>query len=113
MHVTLYHNPRCSKSRAAKQLLEEQGVEFKIVEYLDQPPSVADLEALLRKLGCSAFDMRRPKEAREAGIEHLKGNDLLHALTRNPRALQRPILVVGDRAVIGRPPELILDLLPG
>jgi len=110
--ITLYHNPRCSKSRAAKQLLEQRGLDFHLVEYLTTPLDEEQLEQLRVMLGCEASDLCRPKEAQQAGIGELTGRALLLGIAKHPEAMQRPIVVVGERAVIGRPPEQILELLP-
>lgn len=112
--VTLYHNPRCSKSRAAKALLEDRGVELELIEYLKTPPRVEDLEALAAKLGVPARGMLRSNEVifKELGLgdESLGEDALLSAIAEHPILLQRPIAVKGDRAVIGRPPERVLEL---
>ena len=112
MKVILYHNPRCSKSRQTLALLKEKGLQVKIIEYLKQPPDITTLKKLLAKLGFDPGELVRPREAREAGIDHLSGDALLKALAENPKALQRPIALIGDKAVLGRPPENILKLLP-
>ncbi|MFD1624217.1 arsenate reductase (glutaredoxin) [Azospirillum griseum] len=110
--VTLYHNPRCSKSRQTLELLRERGVEPVVVEYLKTPPSPAELAAILAKLGMGPRDIRRAKEAAEAGIAaDLDGEALIAALSANPSAIERPIVVKGDRARVGRPPDAVLDLL--
>lgn len=111
MKVTLYHNPGCSKSRQTLALLQENGVEPEIIEYLKTPPKAAVLRDLLGKLGLKPEEIVRPTEAGEAGIDHLTGRALLEALAKNPRAMQRPIAVAGEKAVIGRPPENVLTLL--
>ena len=109
----LYHNADCSKCRAALALLLERGVEVEVVNYLDHPPTAAALRDLARMLGARAAALVRPGEADadrllDAGTPE---DDVFAALAANPRRLQRPILVVGDRAVIARPPERVLDLL--
>lgn len=111
MKVILYHNPKCSKSRQALALLQENGVQPEIIEYLKTPPNVAQLKDLTAKLGLEPKNIMRPVEAKEAGTHHLDGEFLLAALAENPQALQRPIAVRGDKAVIGRPPENVLTLL--
>jgi arsenate reductase len=111
MNVILYHNPRCSKSRQTLALLHKNGVQPEIIEYLKTPPDFEKLKDLLAKLGLEPKNIVRPAEAKEAGIDHLVGDSLLAALAENPAALQRPIAVCGDRAVIGRPPENVLTLL--
>jgi len=112
--ITLYHNPRCSKSRNAKKLLEERGTAISIIEYLKTPPDVAGLKALAGKLGLPAREMLRTNEGiyRELQLDEADGDEkLFRAIAEHPILLQRPIAVAGDRAVIGRPPENVLDLL--
>lgn len=112
--VTIWHNPRCSKSRDALALLAERGVEPAVIRYLDDAPSRAALEDVLRRLG--ADDPRvivRTGEARyrELSLAHADRDTLLDALAANPILIERPIVLVGDRAVVARPPELALRLL--
>jgi arsenate reductase len=111
--VLLLHNPRCSKSRAAKALLEERGTAFTLRLYLDEPLSRAELEELARRLGRPAREWVRRGEAafREAGLADADDAKLLEAIAAHPILLERPILVRGERAVVGRPPEDILQLL--
>lgn len=111
MGLTIYHNPRCSKSRATLALIRDAGIEPEIVDYLTAPPSPAVLADILAKLGKSAEEVTRRKEAREEGIDHLRGAALIEALCAHPRALERPIVISGDRAVLGRPPENVTALL--
>lgn len=113
MSVTIYHNPRCTKSRLTLELLRENGVEPTIVEYLETPPSAAELKDILTKLGTTAADFLRAKEAKEEGIDvaNLDNDALIAALVAHPRAIERPIVVKGDKAAIGRPPENVLDIL--
>jgi len=110
--VTIYHNPRCSKSRETLELLRSRGVEPTVIEYLKTPPTAAELSVLLAKLGKGPREITRAKEAAEAGIaKDLDGEALVAALSANPAAIERPIVVRGDRARVGRPPESVLDLL--
>ncbi len=112
--LVFYHNPRCSKSRQAKALLEERGARFEIVEYLRAPPSRDDLEALGRKLGEPASRWVRTGESAyaEAGLSAGSADaEILDAITAHPILLQRPILADAERAVVGRPPERVLELL--
>mgnify|MGYP001549169560 FL=1 len=117
MPVTIYHNPRCSKSRQTLELLRGHGVEPVIVEYLKTPPDAAVLKRLLRLLGMSPRDLIRKgeKEYREAGLHDpaLSGEALIGAMVRYPVLIERPIVVAGDKAVLGRPPENVLSLLVG
>ena len=113
MTVTIYHNPRCSKSRGALALLREHGVEPEIIEYLKTPPDRETLARLLALLGCRPHDVMRRKEAayRDHAVARLDDDGQLTALTEHPVLLERPIIVSGSRAVIGRPPERVLELL--
>ncbi|MDX1571547.1 MAG: arsenate reductase (glutaredoxin) [Xanthomonadales bacterium] len=114
--ITLYHNPRCSKSRQALQLLRDRGVEPHIVEYLKTPPTTEEIERLLKLLGLEPRELMRRKESeyRDLGLDDPARSDdeLIAAMHANPRLIERPIAVSGDQAAIGRPPENVLDLLP-
>ena len=112
--VVLLHNPRCSKSRAARALLEARGVPFAERRYLEEPLSRDELETLRRRLGRPVADWIRRGEVAyaDAGLgEHPTEAEQLAAIAAAPVLLERPILVVGERAVVGRPPERILELL--
>jgi len=111
MTVTIYHNPRCSKSRQTLALLQENGVEPAIVEYLETPPNARELKDILAMLGMGPQDILRKKEAKEEGIDNLDGDALVDAIVAHPRALERPIVVTGGQARIGRPPESVLEIL--
>lgn len=115
MTVTIYHNPRCSKSRQTLALLQEQGVEPEVVLYLDNPPSKGALKGLVERLGfASARDMMRLNEApyTELSLKDVTAEDaLIDAIAENPILLERPIVVNGKKAAIGRPPENVLDIL--
>ena len=115
MAVTIYHNPRCSKSRQALQLLRERGIEPQIVEYLKTPPSADEIDVVLTKLGLEPRAVMRAKEAayREAGMgdESLSRNALIDLMAANPIVIERPIVVSGRRAALGRPPENVLSVL--
>jgi len=110
----LYHNPRCSKSRAALQLLELRDIEPVICRYLEQPLSEAELVELLHCLGLTAKEVLRTGEAlyRELHLADASEDALIKAISQHPILLERPILRRGNRAVIGRPPERVLELLP-
>ncbi|AYC35040.1 arsenate reductase (glutaredoxin) [Pseudomonas cavernae] len=114
--LTLYHNPRCSKSRAALELLEARGLAPTVVRYLETPPSADELRALLAKLGLSARQLLRSGEdeyqALNLADSSLSEAQLVEAMASHPRLIERPILVAGDKAVIGRPPEKVLEILP-
>lgn len=114
--LTLYHNPRCSKSRTALQLLEERGLTPTIVRYLESPPSAEQLRDLLDKLGLGARQLLRTGEDdyQTLGLAdpELSERQLIEAMAAHPKLIERPILLAGDKAVIGRPPERILEILP-
>ena len=112
--VTLYHNPRCSKSRETLALLEAQGVEPEIVRYLETPPDRETLQILLQKLGLSsARQLMRTKDElyKTLQLENASESELLDALASHPALLERPVVVNGDRARVGRPPEAVLAIL--
>ncbi len=115
MPVTIYHNPRCSKSRQALALLNERGLEIEIVEYLQTPPDAAALAGLLDGLGLEPRDLMRKKEAayKELGLDDpaLDRAALIAAMVENPVLIERPIVVAGARVALGRPPEAVLDIL--
>jgi arsenate reductase len=114
--LTLYHNPRCSKSRGALELLEARGLTPTIVRYLETPLDAAQLRDLLGKLGISARQLLRTgeEEYKTLNLADASTSDeqLIAAMAAHPKLIERPILVAGDKAVIGRPPENILELLP-
>lgn len=112
--MIIYHNPRCSKSREAIGLLEENKCAFKIREYLKDPPTVKELKALLNQLGCKAIDLVRKSEVLyKENYEGKKVTDAqwIKILSANPILIERPIIIDGEKAVIGRPPVLLLDLI--
>ena len=113
MHITFYHNPRCSKSRAVLFLLKEQQMDIEIIEYLKTPPNSSTLHEILEKLGGSAEQMVRTSEKEYRTLNLVKaGNDqLIEAIVEYPNLMQRPIVVSKDRAVIGRPPEQALTIV--
>jgi arsenate reductase len=114
--LTLYHNPRCSKSRSALQLLQERGLTPHIVRYLETPLDAEQLRELLSQLDISARQLLRSgeDEYKAHGLHdtQLSEVQLIAAMVSHPKLIERPILVVGDKAVIGRPPEKILEILP-
>ena len=113
--IVIYHNPRCSKSRRTLALLRERGVEPEVVEYLKTPLDAAALRDLLAVLGMTARDLLRSGEApyRELGLADpdTPEDDLIAAVAANPILMQRPVVRRGDRAVVGRPPERVAELL--
>jgi arsenate reductase (glutaredoxin) len=113
MKTRIYHNPRCSKSRATLGLLEERGIEPEVVEYLKSPPDEKRLRELLRKLDMPAIDLVRKSENawRESGLDAgASEGELIALMVRHPILIERPIVEVGSRARIGRPPERVLEL---
>ena len=113
MTITIYHNPRCSKSREALELLRGRGAEPRIIEYLKDPPMAAELKRLLELMGKRPRDILRRKEAAEAGIDPdaLSDEALIAAMVKHPVVIERPIVVSGDKAALGRPPEAVLSVL--
>ncbi|CAM4183371.1 arsenate reductase (glutaredoxin) [Serratia silvae] len=115
-NVTIYHNPRCSKSRETLALLEQHGIEPQVVLYLDTPPSVSELKKLLLELGfASARELMRKKEDlyKELNLadKTLGEEQLLQAMVTHPKLIERPIVVKDGKARIGRPPEQVLEIL--
>lgn len=114
--LTLYHNPRCSKSRSALELLEARGLAPTVVRYLETPPDAATLKDLLGKLGIGARQLLRSGEDEYKSLElanpALSDAQLIKAMVKHPKLIERPILVAGDKAAIGRPPEQVLEILP-
>jgi arsenate reductase len=115
MTIEIFHNPRCSKSRATLALLQEHGYQPTIRLYLEDPPSRKEVQAILDKLGITARELLRKSEAeyRDLGLADpaLGEAALIAAMSTNPRLIERPIVVAGDQAAIGRPPESVLDIL--
>ena len=113
--MILYHNPKCSKSRETKALLEQRGLRPQVIEYLETPPSSSELDAILRKLGMEPRELLRTKEPAyaEAGLANprLTRAELIEAMVAHPILIERPILVNGARAALGRPPERVLEIL--
>jgi arsenate reductase (glutaredoxin) len=108
----LYHNPRCTKSRQALSLLRERGVQPTIVDYLNQPPTAAELQRLLGMLGLRPREILRMKDAANAGLDpDIDDAELIAGIAAHPAVLERPIFVYRGRAVVGRPPEKVLELL--
>jgi len=113
--VIIYHNPRCKKSREGLQLLEDRGIHPKIVKYLEDPPTPAELGEILEKLKMKPYDLlrRNEKEFKELQLKEKKDDRkaLLEAMHNHPRLIQRPIVINGEKAALGRPPENILEIL--
>ncbi len=112
--VTIWHNPRCSKSRNAVTLLEEKGIDADVVKYLDTPPTKEELVEVLKMLGISARELIRTKEAiyKELNLNEETDEDkLIEAMVENPKLIERPIVIKDGKAAIGRPIENIIELL--
>ena len=113
--VRIYHNTRCSKSRATLALLEEHVGEFEVINYLDSPPSATELRLLLDQLGMTARELLRTGEAeyQSLGLDDRRLDDaaLIAAMVAHPKLIERPIVVTNGKAVIGRPPEAVLAIL--
>lgn len=115
MAITIYHNPRCSKSRATLALLEDKGLALDVVEYLKTPPSKSEMNQILDGLGMAPRDLMRKKEEpyRALGLadESLDHDALVSAMLDNPILIERPVVVNGDKYALGRPPEAVLDII--
>ncbi len=110
--ITLYHNPRYSKSRQTLALLQEQGIEPDIVLYLETPPDTVSLANITKMLGMNAHDiLRTGEDAYSKEMRDWPEEKIFHAITENPILLQRPIVVANNQARIGRPPEQVLDIV--
>ncbi|MCP5013990.1 MAG: arsenate reductase (glutaredoxin) [Ketobacter sp.] len=111
----IYHNPRCSKSRETLQLLKDQGIEPEVVLYLETPPDAKTIATLLKQLGLKPRELMRTKEAeyKEQGLNNpdLSDDQLIKAMVNTPKLIERPIVVNGDKAALGRPPEQVLEIL--
>ncbi|MGO8919825.1 MAG: arsenate reductase (glutaredoxin) [Stellaceae bacterium] len=113
MSVTIYHNPRCGKSRATLALLQKKGLRPRVVEYLKTPPDQAELKRLLKLLGLTPRQLLRAKEAKAAGLDKpgLSDDAIIAGMVEHPIVIERPIVVAGSRAALGRPPEAVLKIL--
>lgn len=114
--TTLYHNPRCSKSRETLQLLQDRGITPDVVLYLESPPDAKTLKDLLKKLGLKPRQLMRTKETdyKAMGLDdaNLSDEQLIAAMVECPKLIERPIVVHGKKAALGRPPEQVLEILP-
>ncbi len=112
--TTIYHNPRCSKSRATLALLEAQGIHAEVVKYLETPPDAATLSHIIQSLGIQPRDLLRTGEAeyKDNGFADttLNNDQLIHMMVQYPKVIERPIVVHGNQARIGRPPESVLEI---
>lgn len=115
MSVKIYHNLRCGKSRQTLQLLQAQGVDVEIIEYLKTPPNAEELDDILQKLGMEPRELMRKKEAvyKESGLDNLSldRQALINGMINNPILIERPLVIANDKAAIGRPPEAVLAIL--
>lgn len=115
MSITIYHNPRCTKSRQTLQLLEEKGFSPQVIEYLKQAPTVEELTEIIAKLGISPRQLLRKQEEefKTEGLADQSLSDLqiIEAMVRSPKLIERPIVIANGKAVIGRPPEAVLAIL--
>jgi arsenate reductase len=112
--ITVWHNPRCSKSRNALKYLDEKGVEYELRRYLDETPSAEEIRELLKKLNLGARELMRTKESiyRELGLRSVEDEDeLVEAMVRYPKLIERPIVIRDDRAVVARPETAIDEIL--
>ncbi len=114
MSTIIWHNPRCSKSRQALALLEDNGVDVRVYKYLDEKPSELEIKALLEALGINAKELMRKKEAlyKELGLAKVDDETvLIKAMHDHPKLIERPIVIKDSKAIIGRPPESVLDII--
>ena len=114
--IVIWHNPRCSKSREALKLLEAEGVEPEVFRYLDEKPSSEQIKEVLKMMGVGPRDIMRTKEAayRELGLKDVDDDEkLIEAMAENPKLIERPIVIKDGRAVLGRPPEKVIELIKG
>ncbi|RME62133.1 MAG: arsenate reductase (glutaredoxin) [Alphaproteobacteria bacterium] len=113
--VVIWHNPRCSKSRQTLALLRDRGIDPEIRLYLDEPPSTAEIERVLALLGCAPRQLMRLKESeyRDQELDNpaLSRADLVQAMAATPKLIERPVVIAGGKAALGRPPEAVLDIL--
>ena len=115
MNVQILHNPRCSKSRLALEILKDKGIDPEVVLYLKTPPTAEELTAILKKLGRNPRELMRKgqSEYKTLGLDntHLSDAELIDAMVKTPILIERPIVLANDKAAIGRPPESILEIL--
>ncbi|WP_457597787.1 arsenate reductase (glutaredoxin) [Hydrogenimonas sp.] len=114
--VIIWHNPRCSKSREALKLLQEEGIEPTVYRYLDEHPTKERIEEVLKMIGARPRDIMRTKEAlyKELGLKEVDDDEkLVEAMAEHPRLIERPIVIKDGKAVLGRPPQKVIDLVKG
>ena len=116
MEILIYHNPRCSKSRQTLEILQQQGIQPTVIEYLKTPPNHQQLDSLLRGLELQPRELMRSSEAeykqQQLDDPSLSRDQLIEAMIEFPKLIERPIVVAGDQMIIGRPPEAVLTILP-
>jgi len=114
-HFTIYHNPRCSKSRETLELMQDNGLKPDVVLYLDNPPTVIELRNLLGNLNMNPRDLLRKGEDLYKSLnlkdENKSDEEIIEIMAENPKLIERPIVVLGDKGIIGRPPENVLKLM--
>jgi len=114
--VIIWHNPRCSKSREALKLLQEEGIEPKIYKYLDEHPTKEQIKEVLKRLGVRPRDIMRTKEKiyKELGLKEVEDDEkLIEAMVEHPKLIERPIVIKEGKAVLGRPPQKVIELVKG
>ncbi|NPA28627.1 MAG: arsenate reductase (glutaredoxin) [Epsilonproteobacteria bacterium] len=114
--IIIWHNPRCSKSREALKLLQEEGIEPQIYKYLDEKPTKEQIQAVLAMIGAKPRDIMRTKEAiyKELGLKEVDDDEkLIEAMAEHPKLIERPIVIKGNQAVLGRPPQKVIELVKG
>ncbi len=111
--ITVWHNPRCSKSRDGIKYLDEKGIEYEIRKYLDNPPSIDEIKSVLQKMNLKARDIVRTKESvyKELNLKEADEESLIEAMSRYPKLIERPIVINGDKAVVARPQTKIDEIL--
>jgi arsenate reductase len=113
--AVIYHNPGCSKSRETLQILQHSNIEPEIIHYLENPPSALELKRIIQMLGVSAWDLVRRSEQvyKDASLDEdsMSDDDIIDAICKYPALLQRPIVICADKAIIGRPPTLVLEII--
>lgn len=112
--ITIWHNPMCSKSREALGILQEGGYEGKVVKYLENTPSEDEIRSVLKMLGIGARELMRTKEDiyKELGLSSVENEDaLINAMAKHPKLIERPIIIKGNKAIIGRPSEKIITFI--
>ena len=115
MKVTIYHNPRCSKSRQTLEILRDRNVDIKIIEYLNSPPTSHELQEMLQLLGMSPRELMRkneePYRSNNLNAPDITNDELIEFITKYPILIERPIVLANERAIIGRPPERVLEII--